>query len=237
MRLYVFNMICCGCRCRSLDARDELPNYWLLSQPQRLQMLLSIWALPRLLSCGSAPGLRIWILRVGRSTPTRVPASPLCNPHTRSVLGFSRRRPVVLIPATFLSPPVPPKASSLLSFQWASAASFAFSSAIVNAPMRPHSSRPLQYEDGVGGSQRGAPSSGTHTGDRRAGKRRHGKSPEASRNSGEWRRFAAVGRPTRRWREAAETRCASIRLRFVEQQRNAVWGKTRGSVIVLRGDS
>lgn len=32
---------------------------------------------------GSAPGLRIWILRVGRSTPTLVPASP-CNPHTQS---------------------------------------------------------------------------------------------------------------------------------------------------------
>lgn len=156
------------------------------------------------------------------------PPPPLQPAHTRSVLGFSRRRPVVLIPATFLSPPVPPKASSLLSFQWASAASFAFSSAIVNAPMRPHSSRPLQYEDGVGGSQRGAPSSGTHTGDRRAGKRRHGKSPEASRNSGEWRRFAAVGRPTRRWREAAERRCASIRLRFVEQQRDAVWRKNTG---------
>lgn len=41
--------------------------------------------------------------------------------------------------------------------------------------MRPHSSRPLQYEDGVGGSQRGAPSSGTNTGNRRAGKCRHGK--------------------------------------------------------------
>ena len=41
--------------------------------------------------------------------------------------------------------------------------------------MRPHSSRPLQYEDGVGGSQRGAASSGTNTGNRRAGKCRHGK--------------------------------------------------------------
>lgn len=53
--------------------------------------------------------------------------------------------------------------------------------------MRPHSSRPLQYEDGVGGSQRGAPSSGTNTGNRRAGKRRHGKrlpeTPEKSRGS------------------------------------------------------
>lgn len=41
--------------------------------------------------------------------------------------------------------------------------------------MRPHSSRPLQYEDGVGGSQRRAAFSGTNTGNRRAGKRRHGK--------------------------------------------------------------
>lgn len=41
------------------------------------QMLLSI-SLPRRTSfpVGSAPGLRIWILRVGRSTPTRLPASP-----------------------------------------------------------------------------------------------------------------------------------------------------------------
>lgn len=48
------------------------------------QMLLSI-SLPGRTSfpVGSAPALRIWILRVGRSTPTRLPASPCCSPHTR----------------------------------------------------------------------------------------------------------------------------------------------------------
>ena len=66
--------------------------------------------------------------------------------------------------------------SSLFPSRWPSVAWFAFSSAIVKeCRMRPHSSRPLQYEDGVGGSQRGAASSGTNTGNRRAGKCRHGK--------------------------------------------------------------
>lgn len=97
-------------------------------------------------------------------------SSSSSSPHTRS-WAFSRRRPVVFSPLTS-------SLSSLvsLSFQWPSVAWFALSSAIVNkCRMRPHSSRPLQYEDGVGGSQRRAASSGTNTGNRRVGKCRHGK--------------------------------------------------------------
>ncbi|CAB1442046.1 unnamed protein product [Pleuronectes platessa] len=57
-------------------------------------------------------------------------------------------------------------------------------SAIVNeCRMRPHSSRPLQYEDGVGGSQRRAASSGTNTGDGRAGKCGHGKTRGLAKSS------------------------------------------------------
>lgn len=141
-------------------------------------MLLSI-SLPRRTSfpVGSAPGLRIWILRVGRSTPTRLPASPAAARTLGCGLFTAETcRPLPPSPPTSLT--APPVCQNLvsLSFQWPSVAWFAFSSAIVNeCRMRPHSSRPLQYEDGVGGSQRGAPSSGTNTGNRRAGKCRHGK--------------------------------------------------------------
>lgn len=143
------------------------------------QMLLSISLLRRTsFPVGSGPELRIWILRVGRSTPTARLPPPRCKP-AHSAVGFSRRRPVA-----FFFPTLPllqfDRNLVSLSFQWPSVAWFAFSSAIVNeCRMRPQSSRPLQYEDGVGGSQRGAPSSGTNTGNRRAGKCRHGKTPGA----------------------------------------------------------
>lgn len=66
------------------------------------QMLLSISPSRRTsFPVGSAPGLRIWILRVGRSTPTRLPASPRCSPHTR-LWASRRRRPVVLSPLSQL---------------------------------------------------------------------------------------------------------------------------------------
>lgn len=101
--------------------------------------------------------------------------------------------------------------------------------------MRPHSSRPLQYEDGVGGSQRGAPSSGTNTGNRRAGKRRHGKTPEVSQKH---RRMVKV-----RGRRAVNVSGRKRQKRAAHLfdfglwsssggQRNTAWGKTRGSVIV-----
>lgn len=103
--------------------------------------------------------------------------------------------------------------------------------------MRPHSSRPLQYEDGVGGSQRGAPSSGTNTGNRRAGKRRHGKTPEVSRNTREQSRFAAVVRSA--CRVGGQKRAAHLTdsgsWSNSGGQRDAVWRKTRGFVIVWGG--
>lgn len=65
--------------------------------------------------------------------------------------------------------------------------------------MRPQPRRPLQYEDGVGGSQRGAPSSGPNTGNRRAGKRRHGKSPQTEHRGGR----RALGAPLRKRHKGA----------------------------------
>lgn len=106
--------------------------------------------------------------------------------------------------------------------------------------MRPHSSRPLQYEDGVGGSQRGAPSSGTNTGNRRAGKRRHGKSPEVSRNTREQPRFAAVVRSACRvgggQKRAAHLTDSGSWSNSGGGQRDAVWRKNTGVRDRLGGD-
>lgn len=84
-------------------------------------MLLSI-SLPRRTSfpVGSAPGLRIWILRVGRSTPTRLPASPAAA----RTLGCGLFTAETCRP---LSPPPPlPYSSSSLSKPRLSFLSMAF---------------------------------------------------------------------------------------------------------------
>lgn len=62
-------------------------------------MLLSIWAPPRLLSCWERTGashLDFTRRPVHAYISARLPLQP-----AHSVLGFSRRRPVVLIPARF----------------------------------------------------------------------------------------------------------------------------------------
>lgn len=209
-----------------MNTRHKSPHYRLILQPANALVHLT---LPRLLSCWertAASHLDFTRRSVHAYISARLPPQ---TPHT---LGFSRRRPVVPIHALTRLPQFVRKPRPFFTFQWASAASFAFSSAIVNERrMRPRSSRPLQYEDGVGGSQRGAPSSGTNTGNRRAGKRRHGKTPGVSRNTREQSRFAAVVRPQRvRGGRERQKRAAhpfdSGSWSNSGGQRDAVWRKT-----------
>lgn len=130
MRLCIFNVICCRCGCRFTEMNYPVTGLFGSHRGCKCscQSGLCLASSP----VGSAPGLRIWILRVGRSTPTLVPASPCTL--SPGLFTAETCRPY---PRSFSSPPVPPEASSLLSFQWASTASFAFSSAIVNAPDAP----------------------------------------------------------------------------------------------------
>lgn len=139
-------------------------------------MLLSIILSGRTSSpVGSAPAPRIWIYASLGPRLQDCPLSPpAAAPAHSAVSFFTAERPVVLPLLLYISfsstNPV-----SLCVFRWPSVR-LAFSSVIVNdSRMRPHSDRPLQHEDGVGGSQRRAASSGTNTGYRRPGECRRGK--------------------------------------------------------------
>lgn len=99
--------------------------------------------------------------------------------------------------------------------------------------MRPHSSRPLQYEDGVGGSQRRAASSGTNTGNRRAGKCRHGKTETPGHlylcfyPCG--LEVVAAERAEKRGAHLIPHRLAKSNSGGQREPRDNVWRKTRGS--------
>lgn len=127
-----FNAMSIICGCRSPDTRGDLPHYWLIfGATEAANAPVNPGSASPPLLLGAHRRFASGFYASAASTPTLAPASRTLSP------GLFTPETCRPDPRSFSPPPVPLKASSLLVFPWASAASFAFSSAIVNAPDAP----------------------------------------------------------------------------------------------------